>query len=354
MVSTIADKIEALPLRFGRKHQNYSENACLIAMSDYSGRFNFVNCSVKPNVMTRSMFCRDWKLCPFCAHVRRKELIRKYLRSYSKGQWFFLTISFNAAIPVANELIYRIGDYYEACRYGVDTLLWEGVFSGAFMVEGFAVGSFLPEPYVLPHYHVLVKADNITRESLQRLTEVVNSFSGQKKVPVDALKFHKGRVIDRKLRWVNPEEGEERFLGTEANTRTYRLTQHIDFVNVLGYMSKPVDFYPRYKEAVDTISGDGSSLDNPIAMSRLNENFECVIEAWREEVRPRTSHRYGGDLMHRSSGFIGTRKDDREKYTHRLDVDVFLLEEQARQCGWNAPDFPGSLTPIEFEDGDEG
>jgi hypothetical protein len=209
-------------------------------------------------------------------------------------------------------------------------MLAEHFFGGIIVVEAFHVTSYWPHPLVLPHVHVLVRADEVTRETLANLRALVAAYRGQQ--------WH-----SIKKRWVEAERPE--WIRAEPTTRTYQLDEEHNLCAVLNYLSKPINWAERYlNEWGQVPHGDRIFF---------NQNVVEVIDGWccsrmgNRDDMSRRQHYCLGELQHAHKGFVGVPAKKRDSAAHDLQFRELLTECNAQQSLDFCPEDFGE--PIEFQ-----
>lgn len=329
MLDSIKYRINEWPQRFARERHQYKENACLIAMSEHEQASRFCQCGTIGS--TKGQFkggrCGVWKLCPYCSHKKRIEILRKFLPVFRRGRWWFLTISptqmCNVNILTTEYLI----DWWEGARFTLDTLIKAEVIKGAFLLETISIHAYWPVPRGLPHVHVVLLADVMTKATVRKLKRVFARYHGQW--------WH-----SKKRCWIEPDV--RRPIWSAASTRTYRIRRQFDFASILSYLCNPVNLAAAYIQDWPKVAG--SRLD----AIKFNENAVEAINAWCEAMCNRWGHKYFAALQHAHADFTGIKKATREKADFRRLVKDMLEECRLKRM----TEFePGDLgTPVELED----
>lgn len=328
MLKSIDYRIKEWPQRFGRKKHQYRENACLMAMSEFEQASEFCRCSTIGSSKGRfkSGRCGVWKVCPYCGHKKRMVILSKFLPVFKRGKWWFLTISptemCNLNILTGQCLI----DWWEACRFTLDTLIKSGFIKGAFLLETISIHAYWPVPRALPHVHVVLLADSITKTTVDELKRVFASYHGQWWHP-------------KKRCWMEPDV--PRPIWSVASTRTYSIRQQFDFASILSYLCNPVNLAAAYVQDWPKVAGSRRDA------IKFNENVIEAINAWCDATHHRWGHRYMAALQHAHADFTGIKKSTREKKHFRQLVKDMLEECRLKRMMEFDPDDLG--TPVEFE-----
>jgi hypothetical protein len=194
LLKSIDYRIKEWPQRFARERHQYRENASLISMSEFEQASSFCRCCTIGS--GRGKFkhgrCNVWKLCPYCSHKKRMEILRKFLPAFRRGRWWFLTISPASTCNLNILTVQCLVGWWEACRFALDTLIKTGVIKGAFPLETIAIHAYWPNAVARPHVHMVLLADSMTRSITDELGRLVASYHSQWWYP-------------RKRQWIEPE-----------------------------------------------------------------------------------------------------------------------------------------------------
>lgn len=318
LLKSIDYRIDQWPQRFDRAKHMYRENACLIAASEYSKRLNFCRCSRlgKPgNYGYATGRCRIWRLCPYCSHKKRLELLRKYLPVFKAGKWWFLTISPEEFGHVHSTNIDALISWWEACRFALQQLIDGGLIDGALVFETLSVHHYWPDALGLPHVHVVILAGRMTKDTTSLLTEILASYMGES-------------WDSQSKQWaprmeVYPDVDDQPILAPEplwatASTRTYPIPEQHDMAAVVSYLCNPVNFAEAYVQEWPQVNGDARNS------SFFNENAIEAIICWEHAIDQRWGHRYMGALHHSRNDFAGVKKAQRETEAHIAMVNLRL------------------------------
>ena len=327
-LKSIDYRIQEWPLRFGRERHQYRQNASLIAMSEFERAADFCRCCTIGSGQGKYQHgkCNVWKLCPYCSHKKRKQILSKFLPVFRRGRWWFVTISPDDLCNLNPLTIDCLVDWWESCRFALNKSIKAGLINGAFMFETLSVHAYWPHAKGLPHVHAVVLADTMTPAIVDKLTSLLASYHGQWWSP-------------RKKRWFEPEVPEP--IWAKASTRTYELLREYDFASVLSYLCNPVNLAAAYIKDWPQVAGNWRQA------SQFNENVVEAINAWCCALYGRWGHRYLGALQHAHRDFTGVKKANREKKRHLRMVKELLEECQLKRIVEFDPDKLGA--PVEFE-----
>jgi hypothetical protein len=328
MLASIDYRIEQWPQRFARPEHQYRENASLIAMSEFDAKSLICRCGTIGSSRTkfRPGKCGRWKICPYCSHKKRLEILKKFLPAFKRGRWWFMTISPESLCPLNMLYVDYLVDWWEACRYALVNMIAEGVIQGAFMLETIAISQYWPHAQARPHVHVVLLADELTRATIDRLKELLNLYNGQ-------------WWDSRKKKWVEPVVLPKP-LWSRASTRTYELKHGYDFASVLSYMCNPVNLAKAYIEDWPKIAGN-------MAQARLfNEIAVEAMEAWHAAMIERWGHKYFGALQHAHRDFNGVAKKKRVSKSYERALKLNLADSMMKRIVNFDPNGLGE--PIEF------
>lgn len=329
LLKSIDYRIKEWPQRFARERHQYRENASLIAMSEFAQASSFCRCGTIGSGRGKFKYgrCNVWKLCPYCSHKKRMEILRKFLPVFQRGRWWFLTISpveMRNLNPCTTECFVA---WWEACRYALDTLIKAGVIKGAFILETLSVHAYWPHAVALPHVHVVILADAVTRATTDELNRLLASYHGQ-------------WWDTRKRQWVEPDV--PRPIWCAASTRTYAIRRDFDFASVLSYLCNPVNLAAAYIQDWPKVAGNRRDA------IKFNENVIEAVNAWCAAMYDRWGHKYMAALQHAHNDFTGIKKSTREKKQHRRLVKDMLEDCRLKRMIQFDPNDLG--TPVEFED----
>ena len=301
-------RIGRYPQRFARPDQHYAENANILLLSPFSRKGSyFFWCGFARHR------CRYWRVCPYCAHITRMDILGKFLPAFFRHPWWFQTISFHG--------YHRLGDgasddlilHWEACRHAYKRMVEMGVFDAVFYLEEFEVISYFPVPLAQAHAHAVVAADNFSQGDIQEIVGLVKqSLLDQRQ---QAAKF-----IGR--------DGVAGEPPLEPTTRTFSIKTEADFARILDYLTKPIDWSERYIAEWDKFC----KKDREKVSCRFNGCVDQLIAGYRFFTHKRFQHDYFGSAHHARKDFIGVPKNERQTDRHRrmiLDkLDEFLDERR--------------------------
>jgi hypothetical protein len=322
-------RIMEWPQRFARERHQYWQNACLIAMSEFEQASAFCRCGTLGS--SRGRFktgrCGLWKLCPYCSHKKRLEILRKFLPVFRRGRWWFLTISPVQMCNLNMLTVQCLIDWWEACRFALDTLIKAGAVKGAFLLETISVHAYWPVPRGRPHVHVVLLADDVTRSTVDEVNRIiVDDYHGQWWSPP-------------KKAWLEPDETEP--IWSAPSTRTYAIRRDFDFASILSYLCNPINLAAAYTQDWPKVAGTRRDA------IRFNENAVEAINSWCAAIQERWGHKYFGGLHHAHGNFTGVAKSKRETRQHRQLVKELLEECWLKRIANFDPDDLGA--PVEAE-----
>jgi hypothetical protein len=342
LADATAYRMLRFPHRFARKHQNYADNASILLLSRWSGKESFFKCGLLKHT------CKNWKLCPYCCHKKRMEILSKFLPAFDtdEGKWGFFTLSFHRPHYCGDGYYDNLELIWDACRFGFEMMVDVGEFGAVFLLEEFQVLSYYPVPKVLAHVHAVVLADEITIGKTERLKEFVNNYRGwvkvaQRHVRTKALRDRLGRdLVYSQIRWMSLHKCHG--IGMEVSTRTYEVRSEKDFVSILDYLVKPIDWSVKYVEEWHRYCEHDRDLG-----PWFNQNVDQVIDAWQFFSAGRCQHVYLGKAHHARTEFIGTPKQQRETPVHKRQIKI-LLEDCNEDRAFSLDDL---AEPLEFGEG---
>jgi hypothetical protein len=131
-------RILRFPQRFAREGQHYADNANILLLSRLTGKDSLLKCGLLRHT------CKRWKLCPYCCHVKRMEILGKFLPVFQthEGRWGFLNLSFTRPHYCGDCYHDLLGLLWDALRFGFEMMIDQGEFDAAFLLEEFAVLSY--------------------------------------------------------------------------------------------------------------------------------------------------------------------------------------------------------------------
>lgn len=318
LLKSIRYRCEEWPQRFDRPEHMYTANACLFACSESALRLNFCRCSRLGKAGKYGFAtgrCQQWRICPYCSHKRRIELLRRFLPVFGRGRWWFMTISPQQLCAVDSGSICEIRNWWEGYRYGVRQLVDQGDASGAWVFETLSVNSYWPAPMGLPHVHVLVQADQVTHDTIAFLKAALASYTGQK---WDA---KKKQWAPRTTQWLDVYDREilDPFpLPYPVSTCTYEIREQKDMAAIISYLCNPINFAEAYVTQWPQVEGVVFDAGG------FNENAWEAINCFEGAIVGRWGHYYLGTLHHSHSVFAGIKKQRRETEEHRARVKRLL------------------------------
>jgi hypothetical protein len=218
-LKAIEGRIKSWPEKFDREGQHYREYAGIIAMSDLNQGHRLCHCFIC------NQPCGVWKLCPYCAWRRKMELHKKFLPRFHQHRWYAMTIAFTGYLvlcPAGDD----IALYWKACVYAVKRMVEEGCFDGAVWSEELHIASFETQR-VHPHLHIVILADTITMNEIERLKRYVREF--QNRIwDLEEARF----VVDEFAR-----------VALEVTTCTRFVRNRYHLANALAYLTKPINLW---------------------------------------------------------------------------------------------------------------
>jgi hypothetical protein len=322
LLLTTQNRIAMYPQRFARQGQDYAQTAGIILMSEFERRKDFCMCGVCGRA------CKLWRICPACGHRKRMTILKKFLPVFRRGNYFFLTASFDDYMPYdfPGHALWHV--HWAAIEYAVRTMVADGYFEGAFVYEALYIESFFPKPLILPHAHILVVAEELTAGTLGIFRQRVSEFNGH--------------VWNRKRRaYELPAPEWRESIAVTPNTCTHHIDGIEDAANVMGYLVKPEDVTTPYlADWARYVADDRSQA------ILLNQNVNEVLAGWEVYSHDRDGHYYRGRLHHSSGDFLGIPRRIRE--TRRHDREVRDLLARCNELNFEA--FPHQEhVPIERE-----
>lgn len=332
-------RILKFPQRFAREGQHYLENAAILLLSRMCGKESFFKCSLLQHT------CKKWKVCPYCAHLKRMEILQKFLPVFNNdvGSWGFFTLSFSRCNYCGDCYFDNLEMIWDACRFAFEAMVDLGEFEAVFLVEEFQVLSYYPVPKVLAHVHAVVLSEEISLEKTERLKGFVNIYPGWVKVPQKWITQRALRnrieddLVDPKLRWMHLHDCSG--VGMEPSTRTFQIKAEGDFAGILGYLVKPIDWSVKYIEEWQRYC-----VSDPEVGPLFNGNTDRVIDCWQFFSMGRYQHVYLGKAHPRRTGFVGIPKAQRLTKSHQRRVRIKLED-----CNEERLFAPGDLgEPLEL------
>ncbi len=333
-------RILRFPQRFAREGQHYADNANILLLSRLTGKDSVLKCGLLPHT------CKRWKVCPYCGHVKRMEILGKFLPVFQsvEGRLGFFTLSFKRPHYCGDCYYDDLELLWDALRFGFEMMVDQGEFDAAFVLEEFDVLSYWPVPKVLAHVHAVVLADEISMRKVEQLKAFVRNYPGWVKVPQiwvtqKKLRDRLGdRLVDRRFRWMQLHECAG--IPMELSTRTYLIDTEMDFTGVLGYLVKPIAWAEKYLEEWNQHCAHQREIG-----VLFNQNVDQVIECWEFWSAKRSQHSYLGTAHHARKGFIGISKKKRETGSQQR-----LFRAKLQDCNEERLFTTGDLgEPLEFE-----
>ncbi len=333
-LSVIARKMDYKPIRWRRDGQNYAQNAGIMLMSDSDHRQNFAYCGINGDR------CKLWKICPFCNWEAKREMLRRFVTAYSVGTWWFLTVSWKTSVQFDlynhTDLIHR----WDAARYAVRRMVEERFFHGAIIREEFAIHSIYPVLDALPHLHVLVQADEVTKEMLELLRRLMAEYLGEMKIPQNKRTLDDGwSWADKRHRWAVPDRPV--IISAVPDTKTYCIPTQGDLARVISYIMKPMDLSVTY----DRAWAECCAVSREMA-PKINEAMNEMIWSWEMAMIDRKQVLYVGSLHYRSTAFPGVEVKERESQSFQQVLSI-LLREMTLECVLHPPE---RGIPVEAQD----
>lgn len=334
LLKSIDYRIEQWPQRFARPGQQYRENASLIAISELDAKSTICRCGTigSSHMKFPTGRCGKWKICPFCGHKKRVEILKKFLPVFKRGRWWFMTISPESLCPLNMFYVDYLVDWWEACRYALVNMIDEDQVQGAFILETIAIARYWPFAQARPHVHVVLLANELTPATIDRLKEHLKAYHGQ-------------CWDSRKKKWVEPVVYPKP-LWSRASTRTYELKHDYDFASILSYLCNPVNLAAAYIQ-------DWPKVARNMAQARLfNEIVVEAMDAWHAGMEGRWGHNYFGALQHAHRDFKGVAKAKRDTESFGRAIKLKLADcLMKRVMNFDLADLG---EPVEFLDWEQG
>lgn len=249
-LTAVQKRMLTMPARFDRSEDNYAATAGIVLMSDWNHADRFCRCCI------RNDKCKVWKFCPHCAYVRAKENVNRFGPLFPKGQWHFVTLSFEGNLRFEVPFDEQPLPYWNAIRKALRQWVAEHHIDGAFWVEELYLRALRPVPLVLPHCHAIVHADEISDAATDECRAIVSQFQG------DAWDWNTNTDES------DPHEVVELPLSLDVQP----IRDENDFVNKVRYMTKPIDLVCPYLRGVDRLSNDGE-------FAELNQSVDDFLNA---------------------------------------------------------------------------
>jgi hypothetical protein len=298
--------------------------------------FRFANCGRQVRFVGRNgrvryveSRCNDWRLCPYCCHVKRMEILRKFLPCFREQSFYLLTISFARSLNVEPWLDEPMWAYWAAAHYALKEMCLDHSFQGAIVLEECVIESYHPQMLILPHVHAVVRADQITPGQIEQLKALISSYDGR-------------HWCGKRRRWVRRELSG--LIEVRPVTQTCPLPELPDFSDALCYLVKPLDVYTPYANALaDLRQQPGCELD------WLNQDKNQTISMWELHKEHRYQHYYLGNMHASAKAFLGYGPKRRNTLDHKRHVAALLDEvNEARDMGYDSRFDPEHLNaPIE-------
>ncbi|MFZ1072661.1 MAG: hypothetical protein WAO21_04420 [Verrucomicrobiia bacterium] len=247
------------------------------------------------------------------------ELLKKYLTKYHQHKWYSMTIAFDGFLSLCPVIGDDISLYWEACVYAIKRMVTEGYFNGAVWSEELHVQSFLTHE-VQPHVHVVIMADEITIEHIERLKSYVYEYRGQ------SYYFQQGGL--------RPDDNER--VTHKVSTRTRPIKSRYHFANALSYLAKANDPSKPYQRDFEQVMRLGRW-----AVADLNQNVSEILAGFALHAHNRRQIDYKGKLDARTRNkFVGVKKVARSHKSHYAKVRDILVVENLENGALDNPDEP--------------
>lgn len=248
-----------------RDHEAYQGNAAVLIATKSPMAPRYCYCWRRSRY-NKSGRCDLWPVCYRCALYRQNLYLRRYLPSFHRGHWRFVTISFKGTIEFTSNNTDAVVPYWNAGSRAIRNLVNKGEIDGAFWVEEIAVINFLPLR-VQPHAHAIVDSEL----SIARLTAL----------------FRKASRIRRSPR---PPSIDVQELGTAKQLG-----------HQIQYLVKPINLYGRYREVFDNFGRRNAR--------ELNNELYDFVHGFPEAAKGRRKIDSRGTLDPRSPRFIGIKEN---------------------------------------------
>jgi hypothetical protein len=174
-------------------------------------------------------------------------------------------------------------------------MVTEGYFNGAVWSEELHVQSFLTYE-VQPHVHVVIMADEVKLEHIERLKSYVYEYRGQ------SYDFQQGGL--------RPDDNAR--VTHKVSTRTRPIKARYHFANALSYLAKSNDLSKPYQRDFEQAIRVGRK-----AVATLNQNVSELLAGFAVHARQRRQIDYKGKLDARSRNkFVGVKKAARSHKSH--------------------------------------
>jgi hypothetical protein len=217
-----------------------------------------------------------------------------------------MTIAFNGYLvlcPAGDD----IALYWKACVYAVKRMVEEGYFDGAVWSEEIHIASFGTQN-AQPHLHVVVLADAVTMNEIERLKRYVREFQGQ------SWDIEEARFVDDEFARV----------ALEPSTRTHLVKSRYHLANALAYLTKPINLWQPYQSDFTQIVPGGRAN-----IAFLNQAVSEVLLGFHLQAHRRRQLDYKGYLDARSrTRFIGVPRLERHRPSHYRRICNMLADDQ--------------------------
>ena len=283
LIRTATRKAELKPSSFGREGDHYLEHMAALALCNYPKANRLTFCRVP--VGGRIRVCKRVHYCPACNYVRQQDALRTFVPAYSRGTWFFLTLSFTGRICPTG-CIHDIAAYWQACVDALRSAVDEKLVRGAFWVKELAVLTFLPTT-VLPHIHALVEGENVCDGAVEQLKSWVTASLANAELGAPAL---------------------------APNIHVTALNTQRRMANKLGYMFKTTELRKAYLATWEHVQAHGRS-----AAIRLNSDLVDLLLG-HDEVIGSLSRTGAKGNLYPSDNFLGIKK------ARRMDFFDYVQE----------------------------
>ena len=142
-------------LNYRRRRGSMSDvfhfNASIFTMVEHGEACNSVHCGQR--CKGGRVSCGHRFFCQNCANIPANDFLRQTVLQFGRGHWFFVTLSFDSAVPFSSANVDAAERYWRVTRDALD--LAAPRWSGCFYREEVAIFDFLPLA-IRPHAHILV------------------------------------------------------------------------------------------------------------------------------------------------------------------------------------------------------
>lgn len=164
--------------------------------------------------------CKNHYWCPRCAYAAATQLWKEFLPHFSKGTFWFITISIKGSIPFTHINANNLRTYWSLLRTGLQlySRVNKTAISGFYMSDEVSVRQFLPLE-ICPHLHGVIDATDLDDTTINELQQYINTLLELVDAPASL----------------------------ETSVRIRRINTQSSLKSALRYLIKPINLNPRYR-----------------------------------------------------------------------------------------------------------